>query len=460
MGRLFGTDGVRGIANLDLSPELAFRLGRCGAYVLRRGYCRDGARPAILVGRDTRGSGDLLESAFLAGACSLGTDVLRVGVMTTPGIAYLTTCYDVMAGVVISASHNPAEYNGIKFFSRDGYKLSDEKESEIELECERISSGKQDWLPRPVGGEVGRARFLSDAAERYIRFLTGACPVRLDGLKVVLDCANGAASELAPEVFRRLGARVEVFNHQPDGLNINSSCGSTCPGALQARAKELEADVGFAFDGDADRAIAVDEKWNILDGDQIMAVCAIYLKGKGLLKKNAIAATVLSNVGLEVALARHGIKVIRTQVGDKYVIEQIRASGLSFGGEQSGHVVFADYATTGDGILTAVQVARIMVETGERLSTLAAVMRKYPQECRNVRVRTKEKLLENEKISSVVKSVRELLGSAGRVVVRPSGTEPVVRIMVEGEDESMVKSLAYEIEGVIRAELGERAGEP
>ncbi|MEG2481756.1 MAG: phosphoglucosamine mutase, partial [Clostridia bacterium] len=367
MARLFGTDGVRGIANSELTCELAFRLGQAGAYVL----ASDVHRPTILVGRDTRISGEMLESAMVAGICSMGARAVLVEVLPTPAIAYLTRYYEADAGVVISASHNTVEYNGIKFFDKNGYKLPDAMEDRME---EIALSGMPTDLETPVGERVGRPVRQRNATRRYVDFVKETTSVRLDGLHVVLDCAQGASFEVAPLVFKELGARVSCYYHEPDGTNINDNCGSTHPRRLCELVRELGADVGFAFDGDADRLMAVDERGQLINGDQVMAMLAIALKDQGRLRANTVVATVMSNMGLEIAMKKHGIKLEKTKVGDRYVLEKMLSDGFVLGGEQSGHVIMLDYNTTGDGLVTAVQLISAMVKAQQPLSRLAAVM--------------------------------------------------------------------------------------
>ncbi|GLV12963.1 phosphoglucosamine mutase [Alicyclobacillus hesperidum] len=445
MGRLFGTDGVRGVANSELTPELAFRLGRAGAYVLTSR--RPGAR--IVVGKDTRISGDMLETALVSGILSMGVDALRLGVISTPGVAYLTKHLRADAGVMISASHNPVADNGIKFFGGDGFKLLDETEDRIE---QLLEDGARD-LPRPTGDKIGRM-YDEPAVETYIRFLLSTVQVRFDGLHIVLDCANGAASAIAPEVFRRLGANVTVIHAMPDGVNINVGCGSTHPHIVQRAVLAHGADVGLSFDGDADRLIAVDASGEVIDGDFIMAICARAMKAKGLLQGNKLVATVMSNLGFVKAMEAEGIDVLRTAVGDRYVMERMREDNAVLGGEQSGHIIFLNHTTTGDGILTAVQLVQVMVEAQQPLSQLRQVMKRYPQLLENVQVRDKRAWRENEKIQSALRAAEEALGESGRVLVRESGTEQLVRVMVEGPDDKLLRKVCGEIVKVVEAELG------
>ncbi len=443
VGRLFGTDGVRGVANVDLTPELAFRLGRAAAHVLG-----SHGRGRFLLGWDTRRSGEMLQAALTAAICSAGSDVVRAGVLPTPAIAYLTRLQRHTAGIVISASHNPIEDNGIKFFAQDGFKLPDAVETEIEA-C----VGRED-LPRAVGLEVGGAGDLPDASDVYGDFVASLATAPLGGLRVVVDCAYGAACPVAPALWRRLGATVIAINDQPDGNRINVACGSTHPEVIRQAVLDHGADVGFAHDGDADRVIAVDETGRIVDGDIIMGVCALHLHAQGRLAGNRVVATVMSNLGLEVALRRAGITLERTVVGDRYVLERMRALEANLGGEQSGHVIFLDHATTGDGLLTAVQVVNVMIETEKRLSELAAPIERYPQILRNVAVADRESFDRQTKIQEAIAEAERRLGPRGRVLVRPSGTEPVVRVMVEAEDLDEAQALAGHLVEVIEQALG------
>ncbi len=445
MSKWFGTDGVRGVANQELTPELVFKLGRVGAYVL----CSKSRGSRFVIGKDTRISGDMLESALISGILSMGVDVLRVGVISTPGIAYLTKQLRADAGVMISASHNPVEDNGIKFFGGDGFKLLDD----IEEDMERLLAKDVDELPRPVGPAIGRL-YDEPAVQTYMKFLAGTVQQRFDGLHIVLDCANGAASGIAPIVFERLGAKITVVNAQPDGVNINVGCGSTHPHVVQRTVLAVEADLGLAFDGDADRLIAVDGTGEVIDGDFVMAICAKALKQKGKLTEDTVVATVMSNLGFVKAMEEAGIKVERTAVGDRYVMEQMRKGTAILGGEQSGHIIFLNHITTGDGILTALQLVNIIVETGQPLSELRKVMVRYPQILENVRVLDRHAWRANAKIQAALREGEALLGDTGRVLVRESGTEPIVRVMVEGPDERLLQTCVAKIVKVVRAELG------
>jgi len=437
LGRLFGTDGVRGVANSQLTPGLAFRLGQAGAYVLSKEH----PHPRIVIGKDTRISGDMLESALISGICSVGADVLRVGVLPTPGIALLSRTLDVSAGVVISASHNPVQDNGIKFFDSTGFKLPDGIEDEIES---IVLSKEKPWQV-PIGGEVGRVIDINDAGRRYMDFLKGTVG-RLDGIKVVLDCANGAAAYVGPIVLQEVGVEVIPICNTPDGVNINAGCGSTHPEKLQQAVMEHGADLGLAMDGDADRLIVVDEQGNILDGDFLMVICALAQKAKGTLVQNAVVVTVMSNLGLHLALKGAGITIYETQVGDRYVMEELLRTGAMLGGEQSGHIIFLDQNTTGDGLLTALYLLSVIKERQIPLSQLATQMRRLPQMLLNATVQHKERLMQDERVLGKVKQAELALGDQGRVLVRPSGTEPLIRVMVEGPDQHKLKELA---QGVI-----------
>lgn len=447
MGRLFGTDGVRGVANRDLTCELAFSLGQAGAKVLASSV----HRPTILIGRDTRLSGEMLEAALVAGICSQGARAVLLGVLPTPGIAYLTRVYEADAGVVISASHNTVEYNGIKFFDGNGYKLPDAIEDRIEEMVKNGASG----APAPVGKAVGRPVRQVNAARRYIDFLQGTAPCRLDGLKIVLDCAHGAASQVAPQVFSELGAEVSAFYHEPDGTNINENCGSTDPTRLCELVSELGADAGLAFDGDADRLIAVDDRGQLVDGDRIMAICAVHLKREGKLVKNTLVATVMSNMGLEIAMKENGISLVRTKVGDRYVLEKMLKDGYTLGGEQSGHVIFLDHNTTGDGIITAVQLMGLMAKEKQSLSHLSKVMRPLPQATVNARVPEGKKAAfeKDEAIAAKRQELEQKYKDRGRTLIRLSGTEPLARIMVEGPDQREIERDAYELAQYIEEKL-------
>ncbi len=444
MGKYFGTDGIRGVANKELTPEFAMRLGRILGYHLKA----KNTRPKVLIGRDTRISGEMLESALIAGLVSSGADVLTLGVVTTPGVAYLTKSLDVEAGIMISASHNPVQDNGIKIFSHSGYKLSDDEELEIENMIDN-----EDTLPRPVAGEVGRVENFEMGSQKYVNFVKGTVGTKLTGLKVVLDCANGAASALAPQLFADLDADIITISAQPDGVNINENCGSTHPEGLAAAVVKHEAHLGFAFDGDADRLIAVDHEGNIIDGDYIMFIMGRHMAANGTLAKDTIVSTVMSNLGFYNAVEGNGLHSVQTAVGDRYVLEEMLKNGYNFGGEQSGHLLLLDYATTGDGMLSAAQLAKVVIETGKSLLELAKDMPKYPQLLKNLRVEDKQAMMTNEAILASIAAVEVKMNGKGRVLVRPSGTEPLVRVMVEAETEELCEAYVHEILEVVEQEL-------
>lgn len=447
MGRLFGTDGVRGIAGEKLSCELAFKLGQAGAYVLTSTV----HRPRILIGRDTRISGNMLEAALVAGICSVGAEAVVTGVIPTSGIAFLTRDYEADAGIVISASHNAAEYNGIKFFSREGKKLPDEIEERIE--CIILDGSEK--IAFKTGINVGRKVTAANAVTEYKDYLLSTTETTLRGLKIVLDCAHGAASVIAPRVFTELGAQVVPYYNTPDGTNINDNCGSTYPEKLTQLVAELGADMGLAFDGDADRLIAVDEHGVVVDGDQIMAICALDLKQRGILKNDTLVCTVMSNLGLDIAMKEHGIKTVKTRVGDRYVLEEMMRGGYSFGGEQSGHIIFLDNATTGDGILTGVQLASVVMRSGKPLSKLADVVSILPQVLVNARVRDDQKdhILDDPEIKACVAALEKKFHGKGRVLIRPSGTEPLVRVMIEGQNQQEIERQAVDMASLIESRL-------
>lgn len=450
MRALFGTDGVRGVANINLTPMLAYKLGLAGASVLSKSV-KGPVKPTIVIGKDTRISGDMLEAALIAGICSVGVDVLRVGVMPTPAIAYITRKLNATAGVVISASHNPYEDNGIKFFASTGYKLPDEVEMEIERMITREGMSE---LPCPTGCEVGSVKDVKDAADMYVKFAKETVSTRLDGLKIVIDCANGAASYISPRIFSELGAEVIPMYSQPNGININKGCGSTHPEEVARKVVEVGADIGIAHDGDADRVIAVDEEGNIIDGDHIMVICSTHLKNKGKLPNDTVVVTVMSNLGLRLGLQKANINVLETQVGDRYVLEELLKTGATFGGEQSGHIIFLEHNTTGDGIVTGLQLAAVVKESGKTLSELAAQMERLPQVLVNVRVADKKAAMEHEEVKQAVARGEKLLGDKGRILVRPSGTEPKVRVMAEGPDEKQLQEIVDEIASIISRVAG------
>ena len=446
MGKYFGTDGVRGEANVELTPELAFKLGRFGGYVLSQ---HEEETPLVFVGRDTRISGEMLEHALIAGLLSVGIRVYKLGVIATPGVAYLVRTEKASAGVMISASHNPALDNGIKFFGGDGFKLDDAREAEIEA----LLDAAEDTLPRPSAEGLGTLVDYPEGLRKYEKFLV-ATGVDLGGMKVALDAANGAAAVSARNIFLDLNAEIAVIGDQPDGLNINAGVGSTHPEQLQNLVKETGSAIGLAFDGDSDRLIAVDENGDIVDGDKVMYIIGKHLSQKGQLAKNTIVTTVMSNLGFHKALDREGINKAVTAVGDRYVLEYMREHDLSIGGEQSGHVIFLDHNTTGDGMLTAVQVAALVKEKGQPLSELAGIMTKYPQVLINVRVATKTGWEENDIIKAAIVTAEGELGDEGRVLVRASGTEPLIRVMAEGPDQEALQSLCQEIADIIGREQG------
>ncbi len=454
MGRkLFGTDGIRGVANIEpMTAEMMVRLGRAAAHVFKE---RKSGRHRIVIGKDTRLSGYMLENALASGICSMGVDILLVGPLPTPGIAFITSSMRADAGVVISASHNPYQDNGIKFFDRDGFKLPDEVEAEIE---EHIFNGELDHV-RPTAEEVGKAFRVDDAVGRYVVYLKSTFPshLTLEGIRIVVDCANGAAYRVAPAVFEELGAEVIPIGIHPDGSNINADCGSLHPECVAEEVRARGAHLGIALDGDADRVIVVDEHGNEVDGDHIMAICARDLQARGRLKGGAVVATVMSNLGLERSLAEVGLGLVRTRVGDRYVVERMRADGYNFGGEQSGHLVFLDHATTGDGVLAALQLLAVVVGSGKPLSELARVMEAVPQVLQNVRVREKRPVEDLPGVQRVLRAVEAELGKDGRVLVRYSGTEPKLRVMVEGDDEDRIRAMAAEICEAVRREIGEEA---
>jgi phosphoglucosamine mutase len=438
--KLFGTDGVRGLANAELTPELALAVAGAAARVL---VARDRShRPVAVVGRDPRASGEMLEGAVIAGLTSSGADVLRVGVVPTPAVAFLTAAYGADVGVMLSASHNPMPDNGIKLFAAGGHKLDDDVEAAIEAEA---TAG---WAQRPVGADIGRLRDAYDAGERYLDHLLAATPTRLDGLHVVVDCAHGAAYWAAPELYRRAGAQVDVIGASPDGVNINDGVGSTHLDGLIDAVRASGADLGIAHDGDADRCLAVDASGQVVDGDQILALCAIALHESGQLREDTVVATVMSNLGFHHAMRDASIRVVTTAVGDRYVLEALRAQGLSVGGEQSGHVVFTDAATTGDGLLTAMRVMARMVQTGKSLADLAVVNR-LPQVLVNVKVSDKETVAASPAVASAVEEAVAELGDDGRVLLRPSGTEQLVRVMVEALTQEHADAVAHRLASVV-----------
>ncbi len=445
MSRLFGTDGVRGVANEELTPLLAMQLGQAGAYVLTK---EKEHKPTIMVGCDTRISSDMLANALMAGACAVGANCVYVGVLPTPAIAYLTRKYKVDAGVVVSASHNPVEFNGIKFFDGNGYKLPDALEDEIEA---LIKNGMKD-VKFPTGASVGKIKYRTDAREEYINHSMKAVNIDLRGLKIVVDCAEGASYYTSIEALKELGGEIVAIHNNPDGTNINANCGSTHMEELQARVVYEKADIGLAFDGDADRLLAVDELGNIIDGDQIMAIVGNHMKSQGKLEGNRIIATIMSNLGFFLMGEKNGIAIEQTKVGDRYVLERMREIGASLGGEQSGHIIFLDENTTGDGLLSALHLLQVMVETKESLSELSKVMEVMPQALVHAKVpnHKKEKYMDYPEIAEAIAKLDEKFAGEGRVLIRPSGTEPKVRVMIEGKDKKQIDAEAKKLAELIQ----------
>ncbi|HER24282.1 MAG TPA: phosphoglucosamine mutase [Candidatus Atribacteria bacterium] len=446
MKKLFGTDGIRGIANKEpITAEVAFRIGRTGAYLFK-----GKANPGILIGKDTRISGDMLEAALIAGICSVGVDVLRVGIVPTPVVAYLTRAYQANCGIVISASHNPFDHNGIKYIRGDGFKFSDAEEEEIE----RIyfeNHSKNEW---PTKENIGRIKELVGATERYIEYIKNTLSPRfsLKKYKIVLDCANGASFMIAPRVFTELGAEIITINNIPDGTNINFSCGSVYPDSLRKEVLKQKADLGFSYDGDADRVIAVDEKGNIIDGDQIMAICALSLIKKNQLPNKTVVTTLMSNIGLDSAIEKAGGKVIRTRIGDRYVLEMMKKVKAVLGGEQSGHIIFSQYSTTGDGLLTSLQLMKVLSEEGKTLSNLASIVEKFPQVILNSEIKDKGQFFKNVTIKKFITEIEEELNGKGRIFVRASGTESLIRVLLEGEDKNRLEKIARDLGEIIKME--------
>ena len=445
--KYFGTDGVRGVANQELSPELAFKVGRAGGYVLTRHSERK--RPQVLVSRDTRISGEMLESALIAGLLSVGIEVLRLGVVTTPGVAYLVRAQEADAGVMITASHNPIEYNGIKYFGGDGFKLSDE----LEYEIEQILDAESDGLPRPAADGLGVVDDYKEGALKYTSFLEQTISTDLAGLRVVVDAANGATSGFIANLFADLNVDLVPIHDQPDGLNTNLDCGSTHPESLQKAVVAEGADLGIAFDGDGDRCIAVDNEGNLVDGDKIMYICGKNMEENGRLKQDTVVTTVMSNLGMYKALEAHGMKSVKTKVGDRYVVEEMLKNDYNLGGEQSGHIIFLDHNTTGDGMLTALQLLQVLKTTGKSLKELAADVTTYPQELVNITVPDKATAMENARLKEVIAEVEADMHGDGRVLVRPSGTEPLLRIMAEAPTKELVHAYVTRIAAVAREEF-------
>lgn len=448
MSRMFGTDGVRGVANVELTTELAFKLGQAGAFVLTE---ESNHRPKIIIGKDTRISGDMLEAALAAGICSVGAEVILTGVIPTPAVAYLTRLYEADAGIVISASHNPMEYNGIKFFNSQGFKLSDEIEDKIE-DLIKNPDGK---IKLAVGENIGRIIHKSDAVNDYKAFAKSTITTDFKGMKIAIDCANGASSYTSASVLEELGAQVFVINDTPDGTNINKNCGSTHMEQLCEYVKTVGADVGLAFDGDADRVLAADENGALVDGDKIMSICALDMKENGKLKDNVVVATVMSNLGMFIMAEQNGLTVKKTKVGDRYVLEEMYKNGYSIGGEQSGHIIILEHNTTGDGLVTALQLLSVLKHSGEKLSELASVMEVLPQVLINANVKTenKNKYTENAEIMAEIEKIEAEFSGNGRVLIRPSGTEPLVRVMIEGKDIDLITKRANQLASLIEEKL-------
>jgi len=450
LGKLFGTDGVRGLANIEpMTSETAMKLGRAAAYIFKNKK----GRHRIVIGKDTRLSGYMIETSLATGICSMGADVIMAGVLPTPGISFITSSMRADAGVVISASHNAYQDNGIKFFRRDGFKLPDAMEKQME---DLIFSESIDHL-RPTADEVGKAFRVEDAVGRYIVFLKNTFPhgMTLEGLRIVLDCANGAAYKVAPMVLEELGAEVIPIGVSPNGTNINDGCGSLHPDAMSKKVLEMRADLGIALDGDADRVIFSDENGEIVDGDSIMAICAADMIKRKVLNKNTLVATVMSNIGLDIAISKAGGKVVRTDVGDRYVVEEMRRGGYNMGGEQSGHIIFLDYNTTGDGMIAALQLLSVMKEKGRPLSELKQVMTRCPQVLINVRVKEKVPMENVPGLSEAIKDIESSLKKKGRVLVRYSGTEPILRIMIEGDDKRSIQKYGADLKSIVKKEIGE-----
>ena len=450
MGKYFGTDGVRGVANVGLTPELAFKLGRYGGYILTK---HASGKPQVLIGRDTRVSGHMLENALVAGLLSTGADVMLLGVISTPGVAYLTRAMSADAGVMISASHNPVEDNGIKFFGGDGYKLSDEQEAEIE----ELLDKETDELPRPTGAHLGTVTDYKEGGQKYIQYLKQTVDEDFTGIHVALDCAHGATSSLATHLFADLDADISSMGSSPNGLNINDGCGSTHPEVLAKFVVDKGADIGLAFDGDGDRLIAVDENGKIVNDDQILFILARHLKEEGRLDKNTVVSTIMSNLGFYKAIGDYGLESVKTAVGDRYVVEEMKKNDYNLGGEQSGHIIMLDYNTTGDGLLTALQLVNVLKMTGRTLSDLASDVQMFPQELVNVRVTDKHAVTDNAKVAAVISEVEKDMAGNGRVLVRPSGNEPLVRVMVEAQSEAEASRYVNRIADVVRAEMGTEA---
>ena len=448
MGKYFGTDGVRGVANIELTPELAYKIGRAGAYVLNK---ENSHKPTIIVGMDTRISGDMLEASLISGMCSVGAKVISLGIIPTPAIAYLVKKYNVHAGVMISASHNPFQDNGIKFFNSNGFKLSDS----IEEEIEDYMDNKYSEIPYVEGSELGYRELKEEAIEDYVEFLKSTIDVNFEDINLTIDCANGATYQVAPILFEQLKANTNVIFREPNGLNINDNCGSTHMEALCKEVVKNKSNIGIAFDGDGDRCLVVDENGSIVDGDEIMAICGHYLKEQGKLKDNKIVATVMSNLGLFIMGENNNINILKTKVGDRYVLEEMLLKDLNFGGEQSGHIIYLDYNTTGDGILTAIKLLEVIKKTGKTLSELRQIIKILPQALVNAKVNNKNKYnyLENEEIKKAIDNVEKMFEGNGRVLIRPSGTEPLVRVMIEGDNQEILEKEAKKLASLIEEKL-------
>lgn len=444
MGKLFGTDGIRGVANEVLTPELVYKIARCAGFY----FAKQGKKPKMLIGKDTRISGDMIEAALTLGFTSVGVDVIKIGVVTTPAVAYLTKNTDAVAGVMISASHNPMQDNGIKFFSNEGFKLPDKVEEEIEAMYFTNAE-----LPYPTGDKVGSVKEDLNLQDRYLEYLKTTVKNKFVDINIGLDCANGSAYDLAPKLFRQLGANVHAIHNTPNGTNINENCGSTHPKQLAQYVKENNLDLGFSFDGDADRLIAVDKTGEVIDGDFILAICGKYLKSVGKLPENVVVGTVMANLGFDIACQEQGLIPVKTKVGDRYVLEEMLKGGFTLGGEQSGHIIFLEHGTTGDGILTAIQFLDTLVSLGQSLDQAKNILTKLPQVLINVKVKDKDKYIANTKIANAVSEVESYLGKEGRVLVRPSGTENLIRVMIEGKDPEEIQRYAEKISSVIRQEL-------
>ncbi|HHX67676.1 MAG: phosphoglucosamine mutase [Miniphocaeibacter sp.] len=442
MGKYFGTDGIRGVANKELTPELAYKVARASAYKLN-----EDNNKLIIIGKDTRKSGDMLESALVAGYTSMGYNVYLLGVIPTPAIAYLTKYYGAEAGIVISASHNPAEFNGIKYFGSDGFKLPDEVEEEIE----NIIENYKKIDVRPIGKDLGTVEFKEDAKELYLEYLKSRVNLDLTGVNISLDCGNGATYEIAPRLFKDLGANVTAIHTEPNGLNINLNCGSTNPEEIENLVKKTKSDVGFSYDGDGDRLITVDENGNTLDGDHYLAACAYHMKNKGTLKNSGVVGTVMTNIGLDEYLSKINVELKKSNVGDRYVLEIMRKDGYSLGGEQSGHIIFLDDNTTGDGMLSSLKILEVMLESGKRMSELNELMITYPQVLINAKVSNENKnnYKKDEFILEEIRKLEEKFNGEGRVLIRPSGTEPLVRVMIEGKDQNVLRKEAEKLVKII-----------